>query len=387
MGGGAAGTISAPAYMTVAHAWLLDADRQADNAAVGHAYSEIGLMNVYDDMFKARGGPYGGSEAYDPTEVLDDLEVELEAFDTYISGMTPLEDWQENLEAIIQRLDRVIAEPDLLGFDFNIDPGSVGTVSDITVSSITVQALDLPSIDVAGLVSAFTNRQNIPKAKSKAQFAAGRNSINAVMSSAFVIGMALIETEHLYQIEDFDAKLTQTAQEQELQAELQGQLDQRRLDIEAQGRKRELELEEDLDKRKIEAAFDEKEFSAKMQLVEKNHTSLAELTREYLGLRVQAYTAGLNGIAALIGIKATGMAEDVKHELAFAGAKIDSERQQTDRNLEIDHLDFTWNLNLYLYFANFMSSIAGSQHVIPNKPSVAGKVMGAAGAVLGGLGG
>ena len=457
-GGGAAGTISAPAYMTIPHAWLLDADRTSSNAATGHNHSNTpvlgsGSMNVYDDMWLSRGGPYAGNDAYDPEAALEDLDAEVEAFDTFVTAMSPATDWASHVDSVVVQLERIIAEPETPELDFSVDVGTIGTLASLTIeplyldddfdeltadaltaidtpADITVSDVSLPGVEVAALLNAFENRQAATHARSVARFASGMNDINAVMSSAFVIGVGLAETERSYEILDYDAKVTLSAAEQELQAELQAALDQRRLLVEGQMRQRDLisaqgtvefqasgelrrlifegqsrkrDLEADVNKdafqgeierrrlifegdskkRDIEAQFDQAEFDLKGKLVAQGQTVSAELLREYIGLRVQSYTSGINGIAALLGMKLSGMGEDTKHDLAFSAMKIDAEERESDRNLEIDHLDYTWNLNLFLYFANFMGSIAGSQHVIPNKPSIAAKVLGAAGAVAG----
>ena len=140
-GGGAAGTISAPAYMTIPHAWLLDADRTSSNAATGHNHSNTpvlgsGSMNVYDDMWLSRGGPYAGNDAYDPEAALEDLDAEVEAFDTFVTAMSPATDWASHVDSVVVQLERIIAEPETPELDFSVDVGTIGTLASLTIEPL-----------------------------------------------------------------------------------------------------------------------------------------------------------------------------------------------------------------------------------------------------------
>ena len=71
--------------------------------------------------------------------------------------------------------------------------------------------------------------------------------------------------------------------------------------------------------------------------------------------------------------------------------RIVANKEETDRNAELDKLDGLWDLEVFQYGANVMASVAGGT-ATPHKPSMAQSVLGgamsgaAAGAMIPGVG-
>ncbi|MFA5379045.1 MAG: hypothetical protein WC455_25040 [Dehalococcoidia bacterium] len=373
MGGGAAGTVSLPTYMAVYHAWMMDADRSTTNTATGHNWSAtagVGSMNVYDDTYAARSGPYDGADAYDPTDALDDMLTEVQEFETAITALSPTTDFQTYFDKVKANLGDLVYDEDLPVIEGLITPAAPGTVASITVNQIS-----LPTINVAEMVTAFENRQALSHARSVAAYAAGASDLNAVMGSAFVIGVGIKETEKQYNIDEFDAKVSLSAEEKEFDGELQAELAYQRALLERDMQAREVQARYDLQDQQVELEADKIEFMAG-----------AEIKRLLPQLRVQAYTQGINMMAAMLGSKMGLMDSETSKQLQYGQSRIIAETDETNRNLEIDHLDFTWNLSLYDYSARWMGAASGSAVPVSGKPSSIQSALGGAmsGAAMGG---
>jgi hypothetical protein len=327
-------------------------------------------MNVYDDTYAARSGPYDGADAYDPTDALDDMLTEVQEFETAITALSPTTDFQTYFDKVKANLGDLVYDEDLPVIEGLITPAAPGTVASITVNQIS-----LPTINVAEMVTAFENRQALSHARSVAAYAAGASDLNAVMGSAFVIGVGIKETEKQYNIDEFDAKVSLSAEEKEFDGELQAELAYQRALLERDMQAREVQARYDLQDQQVELEADKIEFMAG-----------AEIKRLLPQLRVQAYTQGINMMAAMLGSKMGLMDSETSKQLQYGQSRIIAETDETNRNLEIDHLDFTWNLSLYDYSARWMGAASGSAVPVSGKPSSIQSALGGAmsGAAMGG---
>ena len=389
--GGSAGTVSLPTYLANMHTWMQDADRSTVNTATGHNYSAtagVGSMTVYDDMWAARGGPYDG-DAYDPTAALDDMLTEIQEFETAIAALSAPTDFQTYLDKVKANLGDLIVEEDLPAIE-----GIVTVAAPGTVGTVTINRIDLPTIPIGEMVTEFENRQQSSHARSVARFAAGMSDINAIMSSSFVIGVGLLESEKQYQIEDYDAKVRLTQAEKEFDGELQGELAYLRAVVEKDMQPRQLQSAYDLQDQQLELDADKVEF-----------LTGAELKKMLPQLRVQSYLQGINSMVAMLSMKTQAQDSEASKQMEYGRFKIVSETDETNRNLEIDHLDYTWNLSLYEYMERWMAAPTGAAVPQAGKPSalasgLAGAMTGAKvggaiggpvgagiGGVIGGIGG
>ena len=373
--GGSAGTISLPSYLAIQHTWTMDANRAEDNSPTGHNHSGINQMNVYDDMWAARNGPYQGHDAYDPDEALEDMLAEVVEFETAIGTLDPETDYAGFVDRVAADINLIVQEEEITGMSLD----TIEVAAPGTVATITVDRISLPIIAVGELVSAFENRQSSTHGRSVGRFAAGMSDINAVMASSFVIGMGSLESEKQYQIEEFDAKASISAAEKEFDGELQGELAFQRAN-----------LEKDMQDRTVQAAYDTQDQQLEYDADKVELMTTAELKKELPRLRVQSYLQGVNQMAAMLAQKMSLQGQETGQQLQYGQMKIVSETDETNRNLEIDHLDFTWDLSLYEYMERWMAAPTGAVVSSAGKASkassgLAGAMAGAqAGAAVGG---
>lgn len=147
-GGGGSGAVSYPGYMQTIHSdWL-------DNTGVDTISSSI-----TDVMDTALGNsPWTGAVAYDPDTDISDYETAIAAFAAILAALDPEGDWDD--------------------------------LYDQANASITPVA----EADIAADVTAFSNKiDDEITTKVLPRFQTGMRDINAVVSSAFVIGEAVIE--------------------------------------------------------------------------------------------------------------------------------------------------------------------------------------------------
>ncbi len=389
--GGSAGTVSLPTYLAIPHAAMAH-DNRHDGTGIStkNTFEHSATMSVYDDMWAGRGGPYAGHDAYDPDAALEDMLTEVQEFETAIGTLDPETDYKGFVDRVSATVEDIVREESITGI--SLDTITVATPG--TVATITVDRISLPTIAVGELVSAFENRQSSTHGRSVGRFAAGMSDINAVMASAFVVGMGSLESEKQYQIEEFDAKASISAAEKEFDGELQGELAyQRNL------------LERDMQDRTVQAGYDMQDQQLEYEADKVELMTTAELKKELPRLRVHSYLQGVNQMAAMLAQKMSLQGQETGQQLQYGQMKIVSESDETNRNLEIDHLDFTWDLSLYEYMERWMSAPSGA--MVPqagkaNKASSAlsgamtGAQVGTAimpgigtgiGAVVGGIGG
>ena len=155
-GGGGAGVVDYPAYMKTFHGRILDAD--------GVDAPTSSLVDAMNAAFA--NSPYAGEVAYDPDADLTAMTNSVDAFAVYVALL------------------------------------SAGTPLDTLVSDV----LDHTVIDAS--VTEFSNDlADRLTAEVLPRFEAGMRDINAVNSSAFVIGRAVIETSQTRQVAKYSADL------------------------------------------------------------------------------------------------------------------------------------------------------------------------------------
>jgi hypothetical protein len=116
---------------------------------------------MVDAMNAALGGsPYGSMTAHDPSTELTAMDTAVSAFNTRVDAIDPDGDWEDAVDAAVAKVDGAVVDDTSL--DNNI--AAFGNALDDQIENIV-----LP------------------------RFHGGMRDVNAVMSSAFVVGEAIIE--------------------------------------------------------------------------------------------------------------------------------------------------------------------------------------------------
>lgn len=165
-GGSASGTIDFPAYMKVVHGdWL-------DNDGVDKISANNSVTAIIDAGVAA--SPYSGETAIDPDAAIAAFIAELAEFKTEVDTVDELTFWDQYALLMKATID-----------DDIIDNTSIGLVT---------------TAHAAMLADRLTT-EVLPR------FQTGMRDINAVQSSSFVIGQAVLEAFNTRDVADEDAKL------------------------------------------------------------------------------------------------------------------------------------------------------------------------------------
>ena len=149
---GNAGRIDFPDHMKTVHQdWLDDTGTDTIEASG----SMVQLMNT-----AIGGSPYTAMTAYDPDTSLDNMDTAVSNFDTDVEALDPDDDWEDAVTAVVAKLDSTVFDDVYVDADIE----AFGDVLDDQLENVV-----LP------------------------RFKGGMRDIGAVMTSAFVVGQAVIE--------------------------------------------------------------------------------------------------------------------------------------------------------------------------------------------------
>ena len=333
--GGGTGVTSYPDYQKqIHHNWLTG---DTYGGAVSDPISTH-LVEVMDVMLAASGDPYWDTvagdtvEPYDPDTDLSNILTEAASLKTEVQGMDEKVDWDDFAKQALSTVDSA-ANPMFPHSGSFID--SIEAAMNKAVSAATSV---LASTAITNEVSAFEARVNSKLATRKSQFSAGMADINAVHSSAFAMGEALLEMYAAQEVDDYEAKL---------------KLELYRSIIDGSAR---AQLEIILNKEKARDTF----------LINGSN----EMDKIYLA-RIGFYQAVYEAYQK------------------YYGSKIVAKKEETREQLEIDVNHATWDIKTFQAGANVLSSIAGgttalSPEMSPVQSALGGMLAGAsAGAILG----
>jgi hypothetical protein len=284
-GGAGSGAIDYPDYMERIHEDWLD-DTGTDTIS----------DSVTSVMSSALGSsPWSGETAYDPDTDITAWETAISDFATILAGLSDTVDWA----ALYTQAETSIPDADIAGITETEITDDVDAFSDQIDDEITTKVLP--------------------------RFQAGMRDINAVMSSAFVLGEAIIEGFRDRDVAKHNSALRLAA------AEINSKIDSERVQV---------------------------------------RLKASEIMKEMMTNRVsweQAY--------------AQMVAESRR-------IKIVAKKEETDMQLKIDEMDALWDLEVFQYGANLLAAIGGgTASTKADKPSMGASMIGGAmtGAAAGGM--
>jgi hypothetical protein len=170
-GGSSSGTVDFPAYMKTLHGEWLNRNG-ASVVAVGDSINELISAGLV-------ASPYDGETAYNPDSNIAEFIAELATFKTIVDNIDPETDWISYATTVKNEVDTNIMD-------------------DTVITTVT-------NAHAAVLDDRLTT-EVLPR------FQVGMRDVNAVISSTFVIGQAVLEAFNTREVAEFDAKLRVAAQ-------------------------------------------------------------------------------------------------------------------------------------------------------------------------------
>jgi hypothetical protein len=308
-GGGTSGSVDWPAYMKTVHGdWL-------DNA--GGSTSTIDMVTV---MNAAIGGsPYSGKAAFDPATDLANSTAAIATFAAILAGIVDTTDWAALYAQAVTSLG---------GFT----PIVIADKAPIVISGATI------TTDVAAFAAEQDDNVTVNVLP---RFRRGMQDINAVVSSAFPIGEAIIEAFQARDVAKYDASLRREVV------------------------MKNAELEDVVNRANLEKDI---------RVAGLNNQTELEYKKLYLG-----------GTESILRI----MLQRIAWNESLMRTVIDSNRiaivakkEQTDHDIEIDSKDALWDLECFQYGGNLLAAI-GSGTSSTKQPSLLQSILGGALSVFG----
>ncbi len=229
-GVGVSGAVSFPGYMMDTHAILLH-DLLTNNDG---DYTGGITTGVFDLSLETVLNAAWSSDAYSNftfTSPTTDLAASRTQFDNYYSHVTALvhtSDWK----------DILTIATDKLGNCSIIGGTSIQELANSAIKNTTravEEALEVVKALVdddilQSLVTQFDERQDIPRTRAIARFNQQMVDANAVHSSSFLLGHALLQSEHTRQTADYDAQINGNMFQNSLQLWIQGWIRQSQME-------------------------------------------------------------------------------------------------------------------------------------------------------------
>jgi len=273
--------------------------------------------------------PYTNISTYDPDTDIAAYETELGELQTYLDALAPETNIETFLDAAATKAAGVV---DLLDIDtvittvLNTAEGRVGNVVQAALNAAAQADLDTV-VDTA--LANFRARHLIEHETSLTRFEAGMSDINAVNGSAFVMGLAVMESNYDDRLAQYDAEFTLPLCREAFQAFMGAYLDQARIHLEA-------EVRAHYEAERLEVAYIDD--AARMMLD---------------AMKLEGVMHEVN----------------VRDSIEANRLKIVAKTEETTHNLEYDIEDIMWDANVFQRGANVLSAASGAVVSAPAKPS------------------
>lgn len=347
-GGGTSGAVDFPQHMKDAHIdWLGDT-----------SLLTVDLTDVMDTALGVGGNPWESASMTDPETDLAEIETRFAELDTALDSLGIETDWTTLVDAVVTKVDTagVLTDVDVASI---IEDARAGTTLELREAvQAAIEVLD--DVTIRSAVRAFERRSDTARIRSVNRFAGTMSDINAVQSSAFMLGMALIESQHLQSVDEFDAQLTT-----------------------------------ELYRGAVAAHIDAYKTDFSLRLQERME---AKRTRDIILRDASSYLYQSLFSKVDMNRAVTTTLSEIKR-LRFVATQ---EFETTD--FDLDYKAAAWDFEVFANASNVLASISGAAAVLPEKKSRAASALGGAvggaaagaglgpvgiagGALLGGLGG
>lgn len=335
-GGGSAGTVEFPAHIEDIHKEMFGYSGSAKALTTD-------MSDVLNTALGTGGNPYENATAYNP---YPEIRSSRNRFDDYLELVEDLDEQEDYATILAKAIEEVDADGVLSNIDIDTIVSDAGTDAGTELTAAINAAVDAINEDVIqDVINAHAERVEYQRTRSMRRFNASMADINAVQSSAFILGQALIEAEHLQEVQQMDADLTQQTYSAALEVHVNLYREQLRAEL--------------------QAAVLEKQ--TRDRYVIASTSTMIQILQGKISLQ-QAAT-------------------ELRSEIDRLAIIAQREYEAAETDLDVGFA--TWDLEVWQYGANLLSSPNGSASMIPKKPSQAQTAMSgalkgaAAGAALG----
>lgn len=433
-GGGGSGKVEYPSYMTTVHNDWLD--------ATGTDTIELSVTEAMDAALGA--SPWSSATAYDPTTPLTDAWTAVCALNTLVDALDHETDWSSAISAALSDVDSTI-DPDteltagraaitaldtlvdaldhesdwasalaavVTQFDTSIDADTelADGWSAITAFNTLIDALDHEADWASALAIAITGYDDSVDDSTKIddnvqafaqvlhedldnvqlpKWRAGYRDANAVLSSAYPIGEAVIYGGHQRDVAKYATDLRLKSREgrsawllQAVKDMLGSQL--KRTEFEQAVAQLSSEHKIKAHTIRVQATSAGTSDAMKSQAMRVDgEKAVAEISS---GFEMKAHAIRTEAITKSAEVMLRQQMMRVEYEKAVASLSVEAkrihivaEKEETDQNYTFDENDARWDLETYQYGANVLAAIGGGTVGTSSKrPSAASSALGGA---------
>lgn len=326
-GGGSSGRVEFPTYMEDTHQdWLGYTSTGVDDTV------DVDLIAVMDNALGMGGNPWEGHTLTDPATDLAAVQTRYSTYETLVDALDEETDWDSMIDNAVAKVDEAGV---LVDVDFSTVVASARSGATTSLAAGIAAALDeLDDAVIARAVQAYMNRGSVQKERAIGRFSSTMADMNAVNSSAFMFGLAIIEAQHMQDVDQYQAQI-------------------------------ELQAYNNLVNNWVAMFRAELEQELRMEVTNKSSRETvlregAQMMVQMLSNRVQS-TA--NTAALLAETKRVGIVATQEYELADA---------------DLDYKFSQWDFEVFTRAANVLGSISGAAAYVPGQPSKTASAIGGA---------
>ena len=311
------------------------------------------LRFIIDKGLTAKGGnPYSGKLSYAPDLDINTAQADVTSFGNQVTTMAPQTDWGNFVSTAAAQIDTIMqsyssddmfleASQDALqetSKAFLQARNDVVNSNTFTMTAAIQQAIAmLNSGVIMNAVDAFRKQALRGHLRSVNRFAGGMAEIGAVNSSAFALGMAMLESDFEASVNDFASKLSLSVVDQFVQ-------------LYSQHLATFMQLYRVGADSHLNASFRE-------------HALIQDATKDLTSLYLASIEAR-KGKAVL--------------QTELSRIKIVAKGEESEKNLDIAAKDKLWDLSLFQNAGNVLSAVSGGTVMVPQGPSRAQSAIGGA---------
>lgn len=326
--GGSSGKIDFPTHMKDIHQdWM--------GYSGGVTQVDTDLIGVMNNALGTGGNPFENVTLTDPSSDFSAVQTRFDNYETEVNSLDEETDWANIIDNAVSKADAADVLEDI---DITAMVSAAKTNAQDGIAQAVEAAVDaIDDYVIREAVKNYQRRTNIQKERSISRFSSTMADVNAVNSSAYLFGMAIIEAQHLQDTDNFQSQL----EVQTYDRAIQSYIEYFKSGLQA----------------RLQAEITNK--SSRERMISEG----AQIMAQMLGGRIQAFG------------NSTKLLNEVKR--AKTAALQDYELGDADLNYKFSK----WDFEVFQNAANVFGSIHGSAGQIPPKPSKAGS------AISGALGG
>lgn len=326
--GGSSGKIDFPEHMKNIHQDWMGYSGSASPV-------DTDVIQVMNNSLGTGGNPYENISLTDPSSDFSAVQTRYDSYETAVNNLDEETDWASIMDSAVSKIDStgVLNEIDTTTLATAARSGAENGLN--KAISFAVDAIN--SNLVKDAVVQYQRRSNVQKERSISRFSRTMADVNAVNSSAYMFGLAMIEAQHLQDVDQF-------------QSQLEIQTYDRMIQNYTQYFKTELEA-------RLRVELNSKQSRDKLL------SEAVQVMSQLLGGRIQAFS---NSTQLLNQVKKTKTAALQDYELGDA---------------DLNYKFSKWDFEVFNMASNVFGAIHGSAGQIPAQPSKAGS------AISGALGG